>query len=96
MRLRDSQCPVDLSQAGWYCELAPRGSVLIYDRSLTADDPARQTDTIRRKGGGCSERRGAESSAGLPSHLRGLDHPAERQAPLRGFLRAQSLPAEGP
>lgn len=59
-----------------------------------ADDPARQTDTIRQEGGG-SGGRGAEGSAGLPSHLRGLDHPAEWKAPLRCVLRAQSLPTEG-
>ena len=57
--------------------------------------PAGQTDIVRQEGG-VSGGRGAESSAGLPGYLRGLDHPAEREAPLRCLLRAQSLPAEGP
>jgi len=61
-----------------------------------ADDPTRRADNIRQKGGGDSEGRSAEGSGGLPRHLCGVDHPPEREAPLRGFVRAQSFPAEGP
>lgn len=57
--------------------------------------PARQTDTVRQEGG-VSDGRGADSSAGLPGHLRGLDHPAEREAALRCCLRTEGLAAEGP
>lgn len=75
--------------------MPPGDSVPVGTLSPEWIGPAGQTDTVRQEGG-VSDGGGADSSAGLPGHLRGLDHPAEREAPLRCFLRTEGVAAEGP